>query len=451
MLPEETLEIISKIGPLDILIGIPSFNNEDTIGHVAKAIKLGLIKYFPDHRSGLVHLDAHSTDQTVARMKQELKTAPQSFNSILIINQHHPSVKGTAILPEEIAVAMPKRGKGNVLRGFFEIARAVGAKACAVFDSDLRSITPEWVPMMIGPVLLKDYDYVMPQYCRHKYDGTITNSIVYPLTTTLYGQNLRQPIGGEFGFSSRLIDAYLEKKFKTMEVGQFGIDVWMTTIALANKMKICQSFLGAKIHDHKDPSVSLAPMFKQVVGTIFQLMSDFEEEWTEVKSIAPISTFGFGCTVIPEEIKINQEALVNKFQQGFEQYGDLWSEILPPKTVREVESLLKQQPGKLMFPQDLWAKIIYDFAAFYNSGCKKIVKNKSVLALVPLYFGYIASFANLAADASFAQAEQNVDNLVKRFLKLKPYLISQWNKSTRDSSLTKTKKQEAKLPASSGL
>ena len=236
-----------------------------------------------------------------------------------------------------------------------------------------------------------------------------------------------------------------------MEVGQFGIDVWMTTIALANKMKICQSFLGAKIHDHKDPSVSLAPMFKQVVGTIFQLMSDFEEEWTEVKSIAPISTFGFGCTVIPEEIKINQEALVNKFQQGFEQYGDLWSEILPPKTVREVESLLKQQAGKLMFPQDLWAKIIYDFAAFYNSGCKKIVKNKSVLALVPLYFGYIASFANLAADASFAQAEQNVDNLVKRFLKLKPYLISQWNKSTRDSSLTKTKKQEAKLPASSGL
>lgn len=451
MLPEETLEIISKIGPLDILIGIPSFNNEDTIGHVAKAIKLGLIKYFPSHRSGLVHLDAQSTDQTVARMKQELKTAPQSFNSILIINQHHPSVKGTAILPEEITVAMPQRGKGNVLRGFFEIGQTVGATACAVFDSDLRSITPEWVPMMIGPVLLKDYDYVMPQYCRHKYDGTITNSIVYPLIATLYGQNLRQPIGGEFGFSSRLVDAYLEKRFKTMEVGQFGIDVWMTTIALANKMNICQSFLGAKIHDHKDPSVSLAPMFKQVVCTIFELMADFEKEWTDVKSIAPTSTFGFGCTVIPEEVKINLEALVHKFKQGFEQYGDLWSEILPPKTIREVESLLKQQPGKLMFPQDLWVKIIYDFAAFYNSGCKNTVKNKSVLSLVPLYFGYTASFANLTSKASFAQAEQNIDNLVKRFLKHKPYLISQWNKSTRDNSLNKTKKRKAKLPAGSGL
>jgi len=124
------------------------FNNEDTIGHVAKAIKPGLIKYFPHHRSGLVHLDAQSTDQTVEKMKRELETAPDKFSSMLIINEHHPSLNGTAIPPEEITVIMPKRGKGNALRGFFEIAQTVGAKACAVFDSDLRSITPEWVPMM---------------------------------------------------------------------------------------------------------------------------------------------------------------------------------------------------------------------------------------------------------------------------------------------------------------
>lgn len=38
---------IKSIGQADILIGIPILNNENTITHVAKAIKLGLIKYFP--------------------------------------------------------------------------------------------------------------------------------------------------------------------------------------------------------------------------------------------------------------------------------------------------------------------------------------------------------------------------------------------------------------------
>jgi hypothetical protein len=47
-------------------------------------------------------------------------------------------------------------------------------------------------------------DYIAPYYLRHKYDGTITNGIIYPMTRTLYGKSVRQPIGGEFGFSGSL-------------------------------------------------------------------------------------------------------------------------------------------------------------------------------------------------------------------------------------------------------
>ena len=78
-------------------------------------------------------------------------------------------------------------------------------------DSDLRSITPEWIELLLGPVLEHGFDYVAPLYLRHKYDGTITNSIVYPLTRSLYGREVRQPIGGEFGFSGRLASHYLRR------------------------------------------------------------------------------------------------------------------------------------------------------------------------------------------------------------------------------------------------
>ena len=54
----------------------------------------------------------------------------------------------------------------------------------------------------MSPVFEQGFDYVAPYYLRHKYDGTITNSIVYPLTRTLYGHRIRQPIGGDFGFQA---------------------------------------------------------------------------------------------------------------------------------------------------------------------------------------------------------------------------------------------------------
>jgi len=53
-------------------------------------------------------------------------------------------------------------------------------------------------------VLSYGWDHVAPLYVRHRNDGTITNSIAYPLTAALYGTRIRQPIGGDFGFSGRL-------------------------------------------------------------------------------------------------------------------------------------------------------------------------------------------------------------------------------------------------------
>src|SRR5207249_3649761 len=79
-------------------------------------------------------------------------------------------------------------GKGSAFRSIFALADALGVEACAVFDADLRSVQPEWVDRLIGPVLYHGYDLVAPVYARHKFDGTITNSIAFPLTAALYGR-----------------------------------------------------------------------------------------------------------------------------------------------------------------------------------------------------------------------------------------------------------------------
>ncbi len=187
----ETLkDDINKIKDADIIIGIPSYNNSRTIGHVVRAVQAGLAKYFPEKKSVLINSDGGSTDGTMDIVQN---TVIEDLQSILIHHRTTPFFK----------IATPYHGipgKGSAFRMIFEIAEMLNAKACAVVDSDLRSITPEWVELLIKPVIERDFDYVSPLYHRHKYDGTITNSIIYPLTRALYGRQIRQPIGGDFGF-----------------------------------------------------------------------------------------------------------------------------------------------------------------------------------------------------------------------------------------------------------
>ena len=163
---------LSQIKTADILVGIPSFNNAGTIGHVVRAVKAGLAKYFPEHRCVIVNSDGGSTDGTPDVVLQE-----QIYDYETILVQHPLFPIHKISTPYD---GIP--GKGSAFRTIFRIAEEVQAEACAVLDADLRSVTPEWVELLIRPVLDGRFDYVTPYYLRHKFDGTITNSIVHPLT-----------------------------------------------------------------------------------------------------------------------------------------------------------------------------------------------------------------------------------------------------------------------------
>src|SRR5919201_3564389 len=244
----------------DLVVGIPSFRNAATIGHVAKTASEGLRSTFPSLRAVIVNADGGSEDGTTERVRASADGVP--------------TVAGRY---------QGRSGKGSAFRAIFEAVTMLDAKACAVVDSDLRSITPEWIARLIGPVLRGEAEYVTPLYARHKHDGTITNTIAYPLTRALYGARIRQPIGGEFGFNASLARQYLDEPVWETDVARFGIDIFMTTTALASGARVAQAFLGAKIHDPKDPGADLGPMFTQVVGTLLALARENAPAWRDVE------------------------------------------------------------------------------------------------------------------------------------------------------------------------
>lgn len=446
----------------DILVGIPSFNNAATIAHVTRTVVAGLREAFPGERAVVVNADGGSHDGTRDRLAE--------------VADGIPAIVGTY-------VGLP--GKGSAFRAIFEAAGRLGARACAVVDSDLRSIEPRWIERLVGPVLRGEADYVTPLYARHKHDGTITNTIAYPLTRALYGRRVRQPIGGEFGFSGELAREFLNggalaqvgvsalsssahsqppRKAKEdrpsrirsgadgdasgsansgwaqsqrqesahadpgriweTDVARFGIDIYMTTTALARGARVVQAFLGAKIHDPKDPGADLAPMFIQVVGTAFRLAAAQHAAWKGVRGSDPVAVIGTAEPVEPEEVRANVELLLRRLREADADVRKIWEEALSPDALAKVTKAMDGEGVPHDIAGDTWAIIVYDLLLAARS--RPADTARYAHALVPLYFGRVAAFIDEAGPLDTAGSERLVEDQALAFERRKDHLVRSW-------------------------
>jgi hypothetical protein len=392
-------------------MGIPCYNNEQTIAHVIQMVTHGLAKHYKDQRSVIFVADGGSTDDT-REVAKEFQIKPWQEKIVSIY-------RGPG-------------GKGTALRSVFEAANRIKVKACAVVDSDLRSITSDWVKHLIDPVLSKGYQFVAPVYLRHKYDGTITNNIVYNITRALYGKRIRQPIGGDFAISREVAKFYAEQDVWETDVAHFGIDIWMTTNAITQGFRICQSNLGAKIHDAKDPGQHLGPMFRQVVWTLCSLMERFEVQWKGVKGSEPVETFGHEGYVEPEPVTVDIDGMIEHFKIGFQQFSPLWKDIFSKACFDEIENAVEMDSNQFYLSTDAWAQILYELAATFHSW--SVNRYKLIDLMTPLYYARVASFVRQSWDMSSQEAEELVEDQALKFEEHKDYLIKAWDRKSPQES-----------------
>ena len=428
-------EEVQRLGPADIMVGIPSFRNAATIGHVTRAAQAGLVQYFPDSKPVLVNADAGSPDGT-GRVVVETEP-PDYVERILLVRPRNRLQRLSLTYPEVDGVG----GKGAALRTIFQIAEALGVEALVVVDSDLRSIVPEWIELLAGPILKGGFDYVTPQYLRYKYDGTITNSVTYPMTRALYGLRIRQPIGGDFGVSGDLVKHYLEQDDWTPDISKFGIDIWMTTKAITGGFAVSETRLGAKIRSSEDPGADLGPMFSQVVSTMLRLTVEHADKWLSVRGSHGVPTYGFERYADPPPLEVDVVRLLGAFASGHVALGDAWQLLVAPTRMPALESLANEAGEALdeitrsdtpttadevdfHFSDDLWARIIFDLALTARGSTMDM--DRMIAALVPIYFGRVASLVIEARDMNPQQFESLVERQAKAFEQAKAGFAERW-------------------------
>jgi hypothetical protein len=420
-LPQEIERRLGTIGTADIVLGIPTFKNAASVGEVMSAAQAGLLSGFGSARAVIVHIDGGSKDPT-ADFPSSGASANGSEPQLLRVPQPVDGVMPLAT-PQYVRPA-----KGSACRTIFDLARRLRAKACGIVDADAGSPGPEAIARMVKPILQDSYDFVAPVYSRSVFSGTITSAVAYPLTRALFGKQVRQPLAGDFACSARLIDRFVVLDAWRGDVARTGIDFWAITQALVSGARLCQVFLGSRGTTAGDAttaaSMDLRDALPSVLGSLFTTVERTEAVWQKVRGSEPVDSFGAPELIEEDQAPFDVAQCLEAFRLGVANLHELWSVALPPTSLHALRKLARQPDGQFALPDELWARVVYDFALAFHQ--RRIGREHLLNAFTPIFWAWIASFVQQAAGLKAEHVEERIDAMCMLFETEKPYLISRW-------------------------
>ncbi len=395
----------------DIVIGLASYNDARTIGQVARSVEAALSRGFGANGARIVLADSGSADGTrdsvrgavPGRVLLEVECAAATFSEVPY--HGHP-------------------GRASALKAILDAADRLGASACAFIDPRTEPASPDAVERLLGPVLRDGADYVVPYYVRRAHEGAITRGIVYPMVRALYGLSPRQPAANEFGCSARLMSHFRGQDFWDAERADVGIDLWLAVEAICNGFQIREAAFGVKRTAAPEPAVDVSTALAQIVGALFADLEHRVEIWQRTRRAGSVPMIGDVPELPPEPARVDIEALAESFRLGYRELRDIWTFVLPPRTIIELRRMAETPVERFRFEDRLWATILYDFAIGYS--LRVMPQGHLLRSLTPLYSGWLASFVAQLPAAPLEEIERRVERVCLGFEAEKRHLIARW-------------------------
>lgn len=421
LLSDELVSHLVAVGQVDILVGVPTLDNASTVGRVVRAIHTSFASHFLRERTVLINCDGGSRDGTpdivrgASLRDDETLIAKQSLRTLHRISAPYRGVPG----------------KGAALRTLFAAADLLQARAVAVFDPDVTSLTADWLPRLVRPVYEGRADLVVPAFARHPLEGPLVTQLVRPLVRCAYGHRLQDPVAGEFACSGAFASRYLGVEAWDTLIGQQGAELWLPLEALAGGLRVAQVALGTRETAPGPYRPALPEVFRQVVGTLFTCLQRHETYWTARTSSDAVPMVGDPPRSVVMAPATDPLPMIDSFRSGVRDLGPLLGEILAPTTWRDVQALAGDAVP-VEYGDQLWARTVCEAARSYGRGLMH--REHVVQALVPLYLGRVASFLleNRARDA--AVPEGRLEELETSFDAEKCALLRGWNPQTLEVS-----------------
>lgn len=437
------LSEVEEMGQADVVVGIPFYNEVDTLPHVISVATQGLHKSYPDKKCVVVAVGSPAGAEALG-----------AINSL----PADEKVARIAFLLDDEQVS----GKGWGIRAIMEIARSLSADL-AILEADLLTssesgdildgnlaehggepggLTPDWIGLLLEPIKREDMDLVISRFSRHHLEFPLIGHLTYPLIAAIYGHPIGDVVGGEWGISSRLVGTYLQEASRIWngDIGGYGIDVWMATVAVREGMKVCESNLGAKLCRHSPAKEEV--IFPQVARVLFECIVA-DRSWWEGRgeALVPLPAYGLRSGMPRGRMELPASTLLSRYWQGYNKFNGLYQRILPAEVCQRLEGLAGGRPKGFNFPPRLWAQIVYRILSVFAFS-EEYDPQDLINSLGPLCSGRDASsvldiqFLRAKLKSSLAddeveqilsmEATRQSEEQVEEFLRERPAFFAEW-------------------------
>lgn len=421
-LPEETKKVVEGAGTADLLIAMVAPVN---VEHLRAAASETLLRMLEMNSK----ISDPSSDPSPAGLRAAIAfpgtggAAERSPDSSVHLD---PGGSGTELLffPLNISAgnsAIPWLGQLGAYQVLFAMARELGVRACAVIAPDLLALKADRLMPLLTAVLDKRCDLAMPIYPTGKFEGLLNSGILAPLTRSLFGKRIRFPLAQDFAVSGRLLPD-LEQ---TMQRGasQGKTLFWPSTEVALRDGAICQIYEDLR-HSALLEGIEVSTLLAQTVGPLFAEMEVNAAAWQRVRGSQPVEVLGNPHPPQSDEAPVDIRPMLETFVLGSRSLQEMWSLILPPITLLELRKLARLSPEQFRMPDELWVRIIYDFALAYR--LRTLSRIHLLGALTPLYLGWVASHVLEISRMRPHEVEQRLEKLARAYEDGKPYLLSRW-------------------------
>ncbi len=301
----------------------------------------------------------------------------------------------------------------------YQLAQKHEARAILILGPDAGSLSANALHDLAGAVQSGSIDLAIPLYDLPPHAGLVNSAILYPLTRALYATRARFPLAIDLGLSLRMAEKLAGASERFVSLGQDDALLWPTAEAVGAGFTIEQVDAGIRaLPQPVDPDIRA--ILGHVTGSLFSDIEAKAAYWQRARRLPPPRS------PVPQRHSVEAHPdimpMIEGFRLAYSNLLEIWSLVLPPNTLLGLKRLSTVDPASFRMPENLWARIVYDFLIAFR--LRTINRGHLMGALIPLYLAWVAGHINITASG--ADPERHIEAVAAAFDADKPYLVSRW-------------------------
>lgn len=301
----------------------------------------------------------------------------------------------------------------------WQLAQEHHARAILMLGPGSDSVGPGALNLLANGVLGGSVDLAVPRYTLSPHSGMINSAILYPLTRALFAQRVRFPLAVDLGLSPRMAQRMAIAAQSSAQPEDSDALLWPVNEAAVAGFAVDEFDLGPRTVPQPAES-DINAVLARVTGSLFADIERKAAYWQRARRVPPQRGNLLNLPLIDGTADVPR--MVESFRFAYNNLLEIWSLVLPPHSLLGLKRLTQMSTADFRMPDNLWARIVYDFLIAYR--LRTINRGHLLGALIPLYLGWVAGHINLTAAGT--GAESHIEALAAAFEADKPYVVSRW-------------------------